>query len=185
MRAIDLSCRALSLGPAGLLDLLLLSVLGAYVEIGIRVLPLPRVAASLGIRMSGSPPPRLGLGSTQRQLRRRRIVNMMTRHWPVADRDGLCLRRALLTGWIYRDRDPVLQIGVRRSRGSIEAHAWVALEGGTIGADGMLTSLPIPAVPRRRSWRRPPAFGSRVHPFSRARERDHRPGQFGDDRRET
>jgi hypothetical protein len=138
--------RGLLLGPAGWVDLVVLGVVGTFIELGIRLRPLPVVAGRLGVRLNGPPPAPLGASSSRMQRRRRRIVEMLSRHWPVADREGLCLRRSLLFGWIYRDRDPLLRIGVARSDGEITAHAWIELEGATLGADGTHVALPDPVA---------------------------------------
>lgn len=78
---------------------------------------------------------------------------MMSRHWPFVDPDGLCLRRSLLLGWVFRRRDPLLRIGVANTSGTTSAHAWLELEGGHLGADGVHVAFP-PLAPRRRPTRR-------------------------------
>lgn len=154
-RALTLTHRALTLGPSGLVDLVVMSVLGTVVEIGVRLWPLPRVARLLRVRIHGAPPGPTELATTPTERRQRRIVEMMSRHWPFVDHDGLCLRRSLLLGWVYRKRDPLLRVGVARANGAMTAHAWIELEGKHIGADGIhrALDLPPPSTGRRRRSR--------------------------------
>ena len=147
---INVIRKAAALGPRGWVDLAALSALAVFVEIGVRVRPVPSIARALGLRVTGDPPSGTGRPMTSRERRRRRIVEMMSRHWPLVDRDGLCLRRSLLFGWILRARDPVLRIGVAKVDGVVSAHAWLELEGGHIGADGTHVALPMPPVKGRR-----------------------------------
>ena len=136
-----LARRAVALGPRGWMDLALLALLGLLAEFGVRRRPLPRVARWFGLRLTGIPAPGTGWCLTPRQHDRRRVVRMLVRHWPLADRSGLCLREALLTGWILRERDPMLRVGVARVGGSVTAHAWVEFDGAALGADGSHTPL--------------------------------------------
>lgn len=126
--------RILELGPQGAWDLLVLATLAAIAEFGVRFRPLPQVARWFRVRLAGEPPLSRPWRMGPRQRRRRRIINMLTRHWPFVDHEGLCLRRSLLIGWVLHDRDPVLRIGLARVDGEITAHAWLEVEGGEIGA---------------------------------------------------
>lgn len=142
-----------ALGPRGWVDLTALSALAIFVEVGVRVRPVPSIARALGVRVSGAPTAGPGSPMTARERRRRRIVEMMSRHWPLVDHDGLCLRRSLLFGWVLRSRDPLLRIGVAKIDGDFSAHAWLELEGGHIGADDTHVALPMPTATRRRRRR--------------------------------
>jgi hypothetical protein len=128
--------RLMSLGLPGLVDLGLLGLLGILAEVGIRSQPLPRVVGWFGLRLTGPPSAPCGRRVTGRQLRRWRVVEMLMRHWPFGDRAGLCLRRSLLLGWVLRDRDPLLRVGVGRIDGTVTAHAWLEFEGSTLGDVG-------------------------------------------------
>lgn len=141
--------RALALGPAGVADLILLSVLALVAEVGIRTRPLSQVSGWFRVRLTGEPTPPSSWRTDPKHRRRRRIVGMLTRHWPVADRSGLCLRRSLLLGWVFRDRDPLLRIGVARADGRISAHAWLEFDGRQIGQDGLHRPLSFDPPPSR------------------------------------
>lgn len=128
------------LGLGGLIDLIVLSVLALAADVGVRLLPLPRVCPWFGVRLSGdvSPP---GPDMTLRERRRQRAVGMITRHWPFVDEEAICLRRALLLGWVFRARDPLLRLGVARIDGQIRAHAWLEFNGGAVGTEGAYEPL--------------------------------------------
>ena len=49
--------------------------------------------------------------------------------------DATCLRRALAGGWILRHRGPRLHMGLI-DQGEVTAHAWLVVEGSTLGALG-------------------------------------------------
>lgn len=132
--------RVLAAGPAGWFDAAGLVVLAIAAEVSIRVQPLPVVARRFGCPIDGAPTDahaRQPLSAWER--RRHVIVEALMRRWPLGDRDGLCLRRALLLGWVLRRRRPVLRIGVALQDGTeqVTAHAWLELEGRTLGADAV------------------------------------------------
>jgi hypothetical protein len=56
------------------------------------------------------------------------LVNVAARYSPFA---ATCLTRSLLLEWMLRRRgvDSQLRIGVRLTRGSLDAHAWVECDG--------------------------------------------------------
>lgn len=132
--------RALRAGPAGWADLVTLTWLAIVAEVGIRRRPLPAVARRFGCPLDDEPTGEDAFRPMDAIERRRHsIVEGLMRHWPFGDRDGLCLRRALLLGWILKHRRPVLRIGVARTGEGedkrLSAHAWIELEGRTLGAD--------------------------------------------------
>lgn len=137
-----LARRGLALGPAGWVDLVILSILATLIEVGLRTRPMPQIARMLRVRVTGDNAPSSGQPMSPKERRRRRIVEMMSRHWPFVDHDGLCLRRSLLFGWIFRARNPVLRIGVAKVDGTFSAHAWLELEGAAIGADAVHRRFP-------------------------------------------
>jgi hypothetical protein len=98
------------------------------IELGLRTLPLPRLARLLGVPVATSPEPASSEGAAPPPgfaaiafaadaLYRRRSEN------------GRCLRRCLLAGHLMRRSRPRLRIGARRNQGRIEAHAWLELGG--------------------------------------------------------
>ena len=136
--------RAGSLSLREWFDLVVLLAVAVLIELGIRSVRLPRLAGWLGVRLHGEPTAASGWRATAKQRRRRRIIEMLARHWPVRDAESWCLRRSLLLGWVLRDRSPLLRIGVARRDGDVTAHAWLELEGGQIGADGVHQPLRFP-----------------------------------------
>ena len=134
--------RLSSLGPRGLADLLLLTVLAAIAEAGVRTRPLPSVAARFGLRLTGAATPPSSWQIAPRQRQRMACVEMLLRHWPFIDPDAACLRRALLLGWVFRDRDPLLRIGVARGEDGVTAHAWIEFDGRQMG--GAAGHVPMP-----------------------------------------
>lgn len=116
------------------------------VELGVRVVPLPRLAALLGVRFaddtlveghdptSGPSPP-----LTRAEARRLGVADRLVRHWPFAG--GPCLRESLLRGHALRGRSPQLRLGVARTRDTVEAHAWIEASGACYGYDGRFTPL--------------------------------------------
>lgn len=56
------------------------------------------------------------------------LVAIAGRNGPIA---ATCLRQSLLVWWLLRRRgvDARLQLGVRRTQGAVDAHAWVELDG--------------------------------------------------------
>jgi hypothetical protein len=86
-----------------------------------------------------------GLPRFQARLLRRKLVSEATMTLPdiqalgslvnIAARHTLgprtCLTRSLLLGWLLRRRgvDSQLRIGVRLTKGALDAHAWVECEG--------------------------------------------------------
>ncbi len=125
------------------------AALATIVEVGLRVLPLPRLAAALGVRLAAEPEPaRATPSSTVADLTAREQSDLLAtervfRYWPF---DDTCLRRALVIGRQLRARGAVLHLGVadsdaveaggRAHEGTIVAHAWVE------AGDVTLLSLP-------------------------------------------
>jgi hypothetical protein len=125
-------------GPARVLRAWLMAALVvAFVEIGLRTGPLPRLAERLGLALdltSGTLPPR-----GQKPVlpaRSRADVDAATwvvAHWPAGD---TCLRRCLVLGQRLRHLAPVLRIGVRRlESGELGAHSWLEIGGLSLDPD--------------------------------------------------
>ncbi len=105
------------------------------VEIGLRTMRLPRLARLLRLRLGVDGPPAHDGDAPDpavmlRIRRYARAIDRVLRRWPFGD---TCLRRALILGFIIRDLDPTLLIGVRRDdAGEIAAHAWLMVAGTTL-----------------------------------------------------
>lgn len=113
------------------LDIVRTVVLAVRVELGVRRVPLPRLAAQLGIRLTPGPVP--GTFAVPQRLRQRaRRARSLMRRWPFAR--GTCLREALVVGHVLRQLEPVLRIGVGQRAGTITAHAWLEVGGEQVGA---------------------------------------------------
>lgn len=103
------------------------------VEVGLRVLPLPRVARAVGapLRLDGGSDaaqdarPRLGARGDDQV----RAVGRVMRRWPFGD---TCLRHALVAGQRLRRFRPELVVGVTKVNGVVRAHAWLELESGVL-----------------------------------------------------
>lgn len=105
-------------------------IVAGVVEVGLRTMRLPRLSALLGVPLSTLPGP--GVSSGERiplpaSARCRLAASRRAfRHWPF---ESTCLRTSLVAGWMLRDLQPVLRIGVAKSEGTIKAHAWLEIEG--------------------------------------------------------
>jgi hypothetical protein len=105
-------------------------VVAAGVELGLRTLPLPRLARWLGVGLdltSGA------VGDTASAVLPASLrchldaVEVVMQRWPFGD---TCLRRCLVLGHRLRGLQPVLRIGVRRGPdGRFGAHAWLEIGG--------------------------------------------------------
>lgn len=95
----------------------------------LRVMPLPRVQALLH-RMARSRPPRRAWAISADRLAW--LVGAAARHhlWSVS-----CLERSLVLQALLRRCDalPELRIGVRREGDTLQAHAWVEVDGRPVG----------------------------------------------------
>ena len=103
------------------------------VEVGLRRLPLTRLAACLGVPLGLEPTPEPdspaggqepGTADVRRAAAATRLV---LRRWPAGD---TCLRRALVTGHLLRAGRPRLRLGVGPGDLGPTAHAWVELADG-------------------------------------------------------
>ena len=102
----------------------------AVVEVGLHTVRLPRLCRWLGVPLDTSAAPRPrpdGVVIVPRRARRRLAATRRAlKYWPFGDS---CLRVALVGGFLVRDLDPVLRIGVARHRSEITAHAWLEIGG--------------------------------------------------------
>lgn len=115
-----------------------LLALAGLVEVGVRLVPLPRLARSLGLALGAdrvAPPAGArvlnGAGLTARERRQVRAVRRLMSRWSLAP--GPCLREALLLGHVLRRHGPVLRLGVAHVGGALAGHAWVEVRGAVVG----------------------------------------------------
>lgn len=92
--------------------------------LGLRALGLPRLQA----RLAGQAGPGQRPLSLVEAKAMGEAVNIAARHTPFR---VTCLSRSLVLGWLLRRRGVAsdLRIGVRLVSGSLDAHAWVELDG--------------------------------------------------------
>jgi hypothetical protein len=125
--------RLLRLRPADWAQLMIIGIVAARVEYGLRHRRLPALAASLGIRFAEGGTARTTEGSSDVvpdwAVRRLQLVNAGMRRWPYGDS---CLRVALVGGHRIRALHPELIIGVARDNGELKAHAWLVVAGVTL-----------------------------------------------------
>jgi Transglutaminase-like superfamily len=109
-------------------DLALTLVLVVAVELGLRLMGLPRLLRLLDLQMStDGTAARAGHPVLPVWARRRmRNVDRCMSRWPAGD---TCLRRALVSGQRLRTLGPVLRLGVRLQDTQVHAHAWLEIDG--------------------------------------------------------
>ncbi|MCM3660787.1 lasso peptide biosynthesis B2 protein [Georgenia satyanarayanai] len=115
------------------------AALAALVEIGLRTLPLPRLARLLRVRLvldgtaGRRADPRL-IRLTPDERERLDVTWRVLRHRPF---NGTCLRRALLGAHVLRHREHAVRIGVQKVDGEVKAHAWLEVDGIVVDPDGV------------------------------------------------
>lgn len=130
---------AARLGPGDLLRLAEVTALVGLVEIGVRCVPIDRLAGWLGVtlRRTGADGPEgngvLAADFSDAELRRARLAHKVLAHWPLAP--GPCLRESLVIGHALRRHRPVLRLGVARAGDAVVAHAWLEVGGVSLEAD--------------------------------------------------
>ena len=108
------------------------------VEVALRLVALPRLAAAVGAPVclnpeaAGPADPSALLGPTDAV--RLRAVQILMRRWPFGAR-GPCLRHALVAGRLLRHRRPHLVLGAMRDERGATAHAWLLVDGVALDAD--------------------------------------------------
>ncbi|WP_176980803.1 lasso peptide biosynthesis B2 protein [Paramicrobacterium humi] len=128
----------LSFPPRRWTDMLVIGAIAMRVELALRGGGVDRAArlGHLRLGLTGSSAPRATY--TPESLSARDIEKLDTawrllRHGPF---NGTCLRRAIVGGYLLRRHSPVLRIGVAKSGGTIEAHAWVEVDGVSLDPEG-------------------------------------------------
>lgn len=122
----------LRLPPRSIATTLRVAVLMGVAEVMVRRRPLPKVTASLGVRLdlrpSGRPDDPFDIatlpGAAQRQIE---CTNRVADAWPFSD--GPCLRRTLVAGRLLRRHDPSIRVGLRGGTSGMVAHAWLEIDG--------------------------------------------------------
>lgn len=125
-------------------SLVRVGVVLAVVEVGLRVLPVARLARLLGVplKLSAEQAPAragpLSLPFRQSELRQVWLAPRVVRHWPFGP--GPCLRESLVVGHALRRHHPSLRLGVSLDGEAMSAHAWLELDGTSLEPDrGYLT----------------------------------------------
>lgn len=109
-----------------------------FVEVALRLVALPRLAAAVGAPVCLRPEPgehadpAVFLGPAD--AARLRAVQILMRRWPFGAR-GPCLRHALVAGRLLRHRRPRLVLGAMRDERGATAHAWLLVDGVALDAD--------------------------------------------------
>jgi hypothetical protein len=130
-------------GPARLVT----AEIGALVmalEVALRLVPIDAISRRLGVPLTdldGSVGPG-GPALDLEQLSDREVLRFAAVDWVLARWvfDATCLRRALAYGWVLRRRHPQLHIGLMQG-GDVTAHAWLAVDGSTVGALGQVQTF--------------------------------------------
>jgi len=118
----------------------LLSVVctAVVVEVALRLVALPRLAAAVGAPVCLSPeavePADASTLLGPADAARLRAVQILMRRWPFGAR-GPCLRHALVAGRLLRHRRPRLVLGAMRDERGATAHAWLLVDGVALDAD--------------------------------------------------
>lgn len=116
-----------ALGWADRLEVLRILGLALVVELGLRTLPLPRLAGLLRVDLDlrsearghpmEVPPPAWAV----RRIHLTRAVLRYSRQ--------TCLRNSLIVATRLRSLSPKLRIGVKKTEGALTAHAWLEMDG--------------------------------------------------------
>ncbi len=143
--------RIAALPPGDLARLTRLGLLRLALEPMLRLMPLPRVARRLGVKVSRSPaPPAPRLAASRLSESERIQVAGAARlaTWFSQPEAG-CLRHALLAGYALRKHAPVLRIGAATKNGSMTAHAWLECMGGRLDLGNATAYAPLREQNRR------------------------------------
>jgi hypothetical protein len=119
--------RRAHLGPRDLLEVARILAVAMRIEHSLRHEALPATVRRARIRFATTGESALGQMALPAWARRRMaLVQAVLRRGPV---DDTCLRRALVAGHRLAALDPELVIGVRPDGASVEAHAWLRVDG--------------------------------------------------------
>ena len=112
--------------------------MAVVVEVGLRVLPLPRLAKLVGAELALDEPTATP-GPVDLSASERRRVSAAYALYARLREPGRCLRRSFVVAHTLRDRDPVLRIGTAAGH---RQHAWVEIGGAALDA-GAHTFTPL------------------------------------------
>lgn len=129
MKPTKLARRLRQTGWRESIELLYTALLAVIAELAVRMVPLPRLTAALGIDLQ-TPSSSRELATDPEIPRRAEIVDKLYRYWP---RRNSCLRRGVVLGFRLRRWAPTLMLGVDRSTSELRAHAWVEVSGEVVG----------------------------------------------------
>lgn len=126
------------------------------VGLGLRVFGMRRVQSALAWQQSSSVRRTMSAPHAE-AVALARLVDIAARHGPYKAK---CLPRSLVLQWLLARRgiDAALRVGVRKTAGAIEAHAWLEHEGHPL-IDGRGVherfaafddAIPLPGAPLRR-----------------------------------
>jgi hypothetical protein len=108
------------------------------VEVALRLVALPRLAAAVGAPVCLNPEAGEHVDTAvllgPADAARLRAVQILMRRWPFGAR-GPCLRHALVAGRLLRHRQPHLVLGAMRDERGATAHAWLLVDGVALDAD--------------------------------------------------
>ena len=109
-------------------EVLVIVLVCAIVEVGIRVMRLPTLATRLGVPLDTSPGSRRRMTTAPPPwaLRRLELARGVVRSWPGGN---TCLRRSLVMGNRVRSLHPHLRVGVAKDGAVLSAHAWLEFDG--------------------------------------------------------
>lgn len=130
-------------------------VVATLVEVGLRTMSLPRLAALAGTPLQledpessaveFEPAPDDVFELPPRARRQLAATRRVLRHWPFGD---TCLRQALISGQRLRRFQPRLQVGVAKLNGEVRAHAWLLIHGRILDPMGAAVAyLPLNSIP--------------------------------------
>lgn len=126
-------------------------LLALLVEVGLRLTTLPRLARMMATPLVQPDAQQLLALGGPRPLpnwakQRVRSTQRTLRHWPFGD---TCLRQALVSGFLLRRLNPVLQVGVAKIDGEFRAHAWLIVNGAVVDPRFAASSYQALRIPPR------------------------------------
>jgi hypothetical protein len=119
--------RLSALRPIDLLQMVVLSATLLEIEFRLQTSTVPRTAERFGVAFLPGTEHHVSDGvvrHTAEQGRWLRNAHRVLKRWPF---DRSCLRRSIMFGWILRDHNPGVVLGVRHHDGAIAAHAWLRI----------------------------------------------------------
>lgn len=156
MRLLNILQRGLHLPIREQVAYLRLFILSLVVEIALRVLPFGFILRTLRIRTKWThmdPDEEARPVLNDRDLNEASRVIRLMRDWPFVE--SACLRQAVVLALLLRRHQPLLCLGVTKLNGSIYAHAWIEIAGGTLGRQQGFTPFRVTTIARQVAEREP------------------------------